>query len=262
HLAYLLPYLEQNAIYTPFPSAIKMEDTDFRTYPATLDPRRAPYWEFPAINAVTGNKVPAFLCPSDNAEVARKLGGTAAFSLFILVSPSIYGGFWVNDELPDPLTRNLQCTNYLGSAGRLDADGIYFGLSAANVLAADTYRGVFRQGVSMKRRDAADGTSNTIAFGEVTGRWTNGVRASGRQQSMAWTCGPIPMHWMTRSFGGTPYNNRDRSYYIFSSLHTGDIVNYTLLDGSVKAIPLSTDSQTMLQLAGRADGEVLSASLD
>lgn len=261
HLVYLLPYMEQTAIYNPFPAEMKMEDRDFQSYATPLDPRRRPYWEYNTVNAVTGNKVNTFVCPSDNAEQARKLG-SAEFSLFILVSPSIYGGFYVNDELPVPVTRHLQCTNYLGCAGRLDADGVYYGLTGANLAAADNYKGIFRQNRSQKLGDATDGTSNTIAFGEVTGRWTDGVRPTGRLQSMAWTCGPIPMHWMTRTFGGTAYNNRDRNYFRFSSLHSGDLVNYTLLDGSVKGIPLSVDAQALLQLSGRGDGETLSTTLD
>jgi len=60
---------------------------------------------------------------------------------------------------------------------------------------------------------------------------------------------------MAKSFGGTTYNKAQRTYYRFSSLHSGGIVQYTMGDGAVKPLSLSVDPDTMLRLGGFADGE-------
>jgi len=274
-LVYLLPYMEESATYQPFSSNMKMNVGDYAAAGNGSDPKKYPYWSYAQVNAVTGTRITGLLCPSDNAESVRKLGGSAETSLFFIVSELVYGAYGVTDELPDPVTRNHQCTNYLGCSGRLNDDAQYLGLTGANAAACDLYQGLFRSAQASSIRDALDGTSKTIAFGEVTGGFYDaagedknaqgvpyGRLGTNRRYSMAWTCGPIPMHWMAKSFGGTPYNAADRQYYRFSSFHAGGGINYVFADGSVKTLAVSTDPDTMLQLAGKADGQALSTSID
>jgi len=256
HMIFLMPYMEQNQVWQPFPQNMKMNVADFATYGNGSDPRRYPYFEYPSVNAVTGTKVPGLICPSDNAEGARLLG-SSQFCLFITLGPHGGGSYWINDELPDPVTRNHQVTNYLGSAGRCEVDGQYFTTNAAFITAADTYKGVFRQSEQSRPGDCLDGTSKTIAFGEVTGHFTDGKLGVGRLSAHSYMTGAMPMHWMTTSYGGTRYDPTVRQWYRFASMHAGGLIGYTLVDGSVRFLPVDTDPVTLLQLAGRADGQSL-----
>ena len=274
-LVYLLPYLEENATYQPFSANMKMNPSDYVTAGNGSDTRKLPYWSYNAVNGVTGTRIAGLICPSDNAESARKLGGSTDMSLFFIMSPTIYGAYGVTDEPPDPITRNHQCTNYLGCSGRLNDDAIYLGLTGNNATVVDTYKGMFRSAEASAMKDVIDGTSKVIAFGEVTGAFYDQAGASAnaagqpygkmgtnRMYSFAWTCGPVPMHYMAKSLGGTPYDASDRKYYRFSSFHSGGQINYVFVDGSVRALNVATDPDTMLLLAGKADGQALSTSVD
>ena len=45
-------------------------------------------------------------------------------------------------------------------------------------------------------------------------------------------------------------------------MHAGGLIGYSMLDGSVKFLAVDTDPLTLLQLAGRADGQSLNTSID
>ena len=72
----------------------------------------------------------------------------------------------------------------------------------------------------------------------------------------------MPMHWMTTSYGGTRYDPTNRTWYRFSSMHAGGLIGYAMVDGSIKFVGVDTDPLTLLQLAGRADGQALNTSID
>ncbi|RLS30476.1 MAG: DUF1559 domain-containing protein [Planctomycetota bacterium] len=266
-LVFLLPYMEESQTSQPFSGNLKMNAKDFVVPGDGSDPKKYPYWNYTQINGVTGTRISALLCPSDNAEAARKIG-SADLSLIFSMSPSVYGFFGLNDEPPDPIVRNHQCTNYAPSGGRLNDDGRYCGLSGANLIAADTYKGMFRSVESQGMKDCLDGSSKTILFGEVTGHFSpdggttnTGKQGTNRWVSFAWTTGPVPMHWMAKSFGGVQYDSSVRAYNRFSSFHSGGQVNYVMTDGSVRGISVGADPDAMLQLAGRQDG-LTSSALD
>jgi len=101
HLIYLMPYMEQTQVYQPFPQNMKMNASDFATYGNGSDPKRQNYWVYPSVNAVTGTRIAGLICPSDNAEAARKVG-SAEFCIFITIDPHAGSSYYLNDEIPIP----------------------------------------------------------------------------------------------------------------------------------------------------------------
>ncbi len=259
-LVYLLPYLEQDAMYRPFSAALKMDAKDYEV--DSTDAMKQPYWNFPAINAVTGNQISALLCPSDNAAAALK-PGAPDFTLWMVRThggPS-FGGYVMNDELPDPVTRFTALTNYVGVAGRLPATATQLGLTVATqIRSVDDYEGMFRFNKQLKFADVTDGLSNTLMFGEVTGDFTDGFKGVGRIRSFGWLVGSVGVHHMgPNGISGAPFSpaRQPLSSERFSSRHVG-IVQYAMGDGSVRALSNNIDFGVLLALSGRADGSVVS----
>jgi prepilin-type N-terminal cleavage/methylation domain-containing protein len=276
HLGLLLPFMEQTAVYTPFSDNINLDVSIYPVDPPSTPPantsKMQAYWVYPQItntsvtgqpgpNAVSNAKIPAFICPSDKA--SEPLNPESADTGLFFYLPGALSGWWMNDQLGQPVFRDSWATNYLGCVGRLPVEGSVLGLTAGGTPSStivDNYTGVFRFCKENKMGDVRDGTSNTVAFGEVTGLWQNGIRGTGRTHSFSWLCSGMPMHWMTRNLGGTvTYNKADRAWFRFSSMHSGQIINWGMVDGSVQPITLNADTQLYLQLAGRADGETLVA---
>jgi len=269
HLTFLLPYLEQNAVWQPYASALDLNDRTYQTIPtATVLNRRAWWFDggsamaaFPGIIAVSASRIPGFICPSDNAEQVH-IPNTATFNTIFALMEWPLGLYTIsmNDQYPRCVTRETHFTNYLGSAGRFQNTAANANL-AASAAQIDPFAGVFRPNRMSKISDLSDGTSNTIAFGEVTGRWTNGLRATGRTQSFSWSASAMPTNRMTFSVvTGAAFNNAEKSHLRFSSMHTG-LINCALSDGSVKSLGISTDNNVWLSLFGGQDGTVVSGDV-
>lgn len=260
-LVYLLPYMEQTAVYRPFADNLEMNASSFTTWPASPVARRGNYWNFAAINTITNTRIPTLYCPSDSADDARKIGGSSAFSLWIIRTPAgpTYGGFYMNDVPSDPITSMHWCTNYLGCVGRLATTGAALGLTGTGAAEVDNYAGLFAMNREITFGQCQDGLSNTILFGEVTGSFNNGNTGAGRNLSFTWLCGPMGVHWNTRPIQtGTTvpsaYQRAPLEDLKFSSRHAGGVIQYTLADGSVKTLPRTLDVEVMLRLGGRSDG--------
>ena len=258
-MAFLTPYMEQDAMYAPFGANLKMEARDYAI--DSVDPKKMPYWNFAAINAVTANPITGLLCPSDNPGQALKPGSTE-FTTWIIRTPSgpTYGGYYINDELPDPIAARHGLTNYLGCSGRFNVTATELGIASSdpNFRAVDDYAGMFRLNKQTTFADCNDGLSNTIMFGEVTGDFKDGYKGVGRLRSHSWLMGPMGTHFQTKSLGGVSYSNRATLESLkFTSRHVG-IVQYCMGDGAVRAISLNADADVILRLSGSSDGLVVS----
>jgi len=132
-LAYLLPYVEQNNVYTQFPQAV-----------FTL-PGAAAWYSYPTpANA----KIKPYLCPSDNAGTVSPASGTWAFMLYY--NGSMTGYYFAGNT-------TYGRTNYASNPGYLGN------------LPGWPYPGPFAYNSQTKITDISDGTTNTLAFGEALG---------------------------------------------------------------------------------------------
>jgi len=129
-LAFLLPYVEQQAAYSTLPGTLW-------TAPPTQQ-----YWGTgaPGLNA----KIKTFICPSDNMDTSGS--NDAPFLLYYNGGVTIYTFGAVT---------GFGRTNYGSNAGYL-----------GNVQGFDTRAGPFTVNSKTKLTDITDGTSNTLGFGD------------------------------------------------------------------------------------------------
>ena len=257
-LAFLLPYMEQTAIYqrlVPPPGVIGnyfMYSKDVAGYNV------APWAYSTAPYSTDGNQtgplpgteaiIKTYQCPSDdpNVTIPMSVGGmidfmaagdncTGAFN-----APSVCIDYFY-DLTGAMATRQPGGTNYIGCAGGL---GGYMGLANASYR---LYPGIYYPNSKVKMTDITDGTSNTLAFGEVLGGFSNGQR----QFHFSWMgASGMPVAW------GLPSNFITSGWYQFSSKHTGGIIQFSFADGSVKGLSNSISTATYRAIAGMADGIV------
>jgi prepilin-type N-terminal cleavage/methylation domain-containing protein len=207
------------------------------------------YWPIAATNPtfVAGSfSVPAFECPSDKAGP-----GTAVMTAVvpeITASGTVMTNWWATaaDSTWGDLATNAGRTNYVGVSGGWGA--VRHGESDASGTGWPLWAGIYTVRSETGFGSMTDGSSNTLAFGEVVGvdRWSQSIR-------YCWMS-PIlpPMSFWPRNTGpGT------ESELAFGSAHSG-LVNFAAGDGSVHSMPTSTDRNVMIDLSGKADGFVVS----
>jgi prepilin-type N-terminal cleavage/methylation domain-containing protein len=229
-LAFLLPYVEQDNAYQLMLSGVP-NDYLARTkvYPG--------WWTFASTAQASFTNVKSFLCPSDIAIASQ--GSIAALTTF--VTPTgfelYFAGF-----LDAPIGRS----NYVGVAG-------YGGQAVTD------FKGMFtnRTQVSLTQLTAADGTSNTLLFGEcATGTVPVSDTATVTVAHTWMGSGALPTAWgLPIQQGGT--------WYAFSSKHTA-VVQFCYGDGSVRGARKGlTDGNGYVNYifaSGWTDGQVVDAS--
>ena len=110
----------------------------------------------------------------------------------------------------------MGCTNYLGVSG---FSGV-IGVAGNDLLAGCFYN---RSSVRISDVAAADGTSNTLLFGESSS-------TAGAELTRSWMgTGAMPIAF------GLPNDSAGGGWWHFSSRHPG-IVQFCLCDGSVRGI--------------------------
>ncbi|MCA9066059.1 MAG: DUF1559 domain-containing protein [Planctomycetaceae bacterium] len=232
--AIILPYMEQGVLYDKLAT---WKGFDILPYPPSSDPqnRRQYWWDRDWSDGQI--KFSAFLCPSDpQISASGQLPGLHAWCTDApgTGAPCPTGGtggtwgteYWFGNVPEQGQTNYLPCGGVIG--GHIDN-------------AWGGKKGVFASGRKTRLRDITDGTSNTIAFVEVTG---------GDNYSFWWIDnGAFPTAW---GFG--------TNYYNLNSGHTGGI-QVGLADGSVRFISENIDARrwsgTLHNLAAMQDGNVI-----
>jgi prepilin-type N-terminal cleavage/methylation domain-containing protein/prepilin-type processing-associated H-X9-DG protein len=235
-LTYLLPYVEENNVYNSIP-------------PALLNGTSTSSWSSFVYNSTPGYqaflaKIPTFLCPADpGQDPPTDTGGVRLY--FRTSYPNANGGSTLTGyyyPMSWPNAAQIGRTNYVSNGGAMAGNG------------DPTYKafdGPFLVNSATRITDIADGTSNTIFFGESAGGNTVGPR----DRVLSWAgVGALPMGW---EFVDPAY------WYQYSSFHTG-FVNCVFGDGSVRPISKVKASNWgsarwyyLMRAAGTKDGGVI-----
>lgn len=226
-LVYLLPFMEQQAIYEQVNSALDINIDHFPgiTYGSTL-PLQA-YFANPGAWAAAQNKIAMYECPS-----ANPYNNQRTFAYTYTLGTGVTGGFWAS---PMP---QLGRTSYAACAG---------GIGEAHDNAGwARYKGAFWPRSKNGLHQVIDGTSNTVAFGEVLG----GFDGNQMDFGFVWMgMGPMPTAWRLP----TPLSRP--GWWQNGSQHPG-VIQFTLFDGSVRALSGSVDRDLYLFATGTQDARL------
>ncbi len=255
-LPILLPYLEQENVYRLFSNTLstplgRLDDPNSKTANWFETPT------YPPVAMYTGakNQIKTFLCPSAPQNPPNTISGDSGFIIGMTqwntTASLVAGTIWYEDSVGVEIYMPLGWTNYAASCGS--------GRGANPT--TSKYKGVFANRTTLSIPAISDGTSNTIAFGETSGRtWPTTLTKTNR----------FAHSWMGANAVSTVRGTGsgiNSSPLQFNSYHTG-IVQFALCDGSVRGIRSgipanSTDSswKTLQALGGYADGDVFDSSI-
>jgi prepilin-type N-terminal cleavage/methylation domain-containing protein len=221
----LLPYIEQDNLFKLLMAGVPSN---------YLDPYFAgqPFWNYGSFWNNRGARIKSLVCPSDPIlnqgngvwyDTTTTAGGGGTFYIISFVT---------NDG-------SFGKTNYVGICGYIGGTG-------------DNYRGIFRNRDPIPIEKVADGSSNTLMFGEQ------------RTTSSPWATYDYPQ-WMSAgtfptAWGMTPPVQPDVEWYRLKSYHT-NIVQFAMGDGSVRGIVYVGGSGTgwinYVYSSGANDGQVV-----
>jgi prepilin-type N-terminal cleavage/methylation domain-containing protein len=222
-LAYLLPYVEQDNVYQKMMSGVPANYLAVNVmYPN--------WWTIVSTAQASLTTIKTFLCPADNAPNSN--AQIAALTTFRTPTGfTLYFGAFIGI----PIGR----TNYLGVAG-------YGGQAVRDFQGAFTNR----TQISVAQMAAADGTSNTLFFGECA---TGTDPAAGTVAHTWMGSGCLPTAWGT-------VDQRNGAWYAFSSRHTA-VVQFCYADGSVhgvrKALTDGSGYVNYVYASGWTDGQLV-----
>ena len=217
-LPYLLPFLEQTQVQQQILTEMN------------VDKVAAPWWTEPSTWTISQATLGAFLCPSDDPTRSN----TGTFVGLHTWYDAAAGTVWLD---------GLYMGGTSGAAlGRTDYVGCAGGMGVTQNTYWDRWRGALTNRSNNSLATVLDGASNTLLFGESLG----GQYGSERQYSHSWMgSGALPVAW------GLP----DQGYENFSSWHPG-VVQFCLVDGSVRPLVVTIATPAFINLGGMSDGEV------
>jgi prepilin-type N-terminal cleavage/methylation domain-containing protein len=224
-LPFLLPYLEQSAVYNRMLNGVP---ANFMNKDAT-GPN---WWSLDGPWEASFTKIKTFLCPSDSPDDTRR-----AMAAFHTTNSGWSYLFFTNASTAAAIgkTNYAAVNGYLGNA------------TSANGM---KYIGLFTNRTQGSVAAVPDGTSNTLAFGET---FNANAPLSPRDYAGTWMgLGSMSSNW------GLDENVQDKlNLTMFSSNHTG-IVLFAFGDGSVhpvrKPAAANPEYTYFVQMTGYKDG--------
>jgi prepilin-type N-terminal cleavage/methylation domain-containing protein/prepilin-type processing-associated H-X9-DG protein len=258
-LAFLLPYLELDTIYNNLKVNWNVTQVG-QNWWLDNDPKN-PTNTWTMAHA----RIKTFLCPSTDAYATPSDGLVAVGEHYFNVAPSNLNGYAYTFKVTDPGVADLGRTNYLGVGGawaKGNMTDVMFPPNTHYNLA--NHVGIFTNRSTLPITQIADGTSNTLLFGEALG--VVGDPPVDRYAGAWIAVGSLPCIY------ALPKRGQLYHYYDFDSRHTG-IVNFCFADGSVRPLkagssywdlanPASPPSGWLVfqALCGYKDGEQVDSS--
>lgn len=247
-IAYVLPYLENSAPFDALRNDMELN----------LQKLDKPFFDTSHAEAYTVAQwgFSTLVCPSNPAEDPS--GG------FIVLYAVDHKGTLLRLH-PGRLTLDgavLGRTDYLGCSGLFGEVG---------TPSVDAFVGAFSVRSKTRLSQVLDGTSNTYLCGESPGDIGDNVRLgteyhSGRATANAWIGGmaiPVIYGLDASKFDTLPSRAELGSTYqthagLFGSVHSGDIVQFCYLDGSVHTVDKAIEQQVLYSTAGIAEENQIS----
>jgi prepilin-type N-terminal cleavage/methylation domain-containing protein/prepilin-type processing-associated H-X9-DG protein len=263
-LAFLLPYLEQENAYQKFFTGADPMPVDSFSLTTT---ETGAWWQYGSGLEAAMVKIPAFYCPEDDLQNVPpvvgfdpNLGGSV-----IIWTTDDFNANWVGGNIqPVPAKLSPQPdqwgrTNYLGCQGYYGRASLWWASQEGFV---GNYEGVLcaRSKLPLAMVAAADGTSNTLFFGESVGSVTTyglrGLIANWVGASSLFTHNGLGFSYIT-----SPGSPQIQYNYQFSSFHSA-VVNFCFVDGSVRSIRRDADYDTFAKyMSGWNDGKMIDYNL-
>jgi prepilin-type N-terminal cleavage/methylation domain-containing protein len=245
-LVFLLPYLEQDAVFKNFsfqPATYSTWDRDPANYPTSPNG--------------TGVQVRTFLCPS--APSPASCSSVVRYD----TSPGVPGVDFAPNLLTSkvyiarpPAASDLARNNYLACGGWGDqTPGVFH--------TKYPFRGMFAYKSRNRLIQIADGTSTTLMFLETAGGYGSDLPpVPDGWWSASWVVGAAYTAYGTcpdRSNPNCEFDGPGRGFFpgLPSSMHTGNRINVAYGDGSIRSIPPNLDFNVYLSIGGIADGVVV-----
>lgn len=222
-LAYLLPHMELSSVGDRIEVEMDVEKV------------RSPWWTDGPTWDIAQAKLGIFLCPSDSPDTSRVGTFAGLHTYWDRNASKIWlAGLYIS---------NSQNGNALGKSNYVGCGG---GLGMTEHPYWDGYAGVFTNRSQNTMASILDGTSHTLMFGEALG----GAKGGDRIYSHSWMgSGSLPVAW----------GLQNQDYNRFSSRHPG-VILFCFADGSVRAVSTSIETQTLIELGGKADAAVADRS--
>jgi prepilin-type N-terminal cleavage/methylation domain-containing protein len=250
----MLPYFDQAPLYTIMSNGAN--DQNCAWLPANMGgPNTGLYGGSPNIDNLNGGTAGYGRCSTNNSCGSATIsGGAASRSLPALQCPS--------DVLPTYSANGLAKTNYLGNIGNTRLWGStsigsnsYTNQNGVLLLSNDNNNTWYT-----KMSDIVDGTSNTLAIGEITATVTATIAAN---KHPTWAGGQTQFGGYASATCGEMFRCADINFPInskldfsFGSQHVGG-AHFLLCDGSVRFISQNLDGNTFGNLGSRNGQETV-----
>jgi len=250
-LVYLLPYLESSSI----------SDLLAKTLDLAPNSRDDAWWNDPNSATASQFSISTFLCPSTPSHVP--VSGIILYNYDVIVGGRLSvrsSGIPVSGGIPG-LTHYQGVRGVWGKLG----PGVSVPLLGQIRVVDKELVGVLGVRSQTVTGRITDGSSRTLMFGEAPGtigdaRLATAARQTGFIAGVAWAGnGTLPAFYGldASEFNDSGDGTYETHFAAFGSVHTGDIVPFCFIDGSVQQLNEAIDLQVLYALATISGGELV-----